>query len=195
MISKLFLNRLLPKKRILILFVMISAVILAWYALAFLLQPAAPPPETDLTAMKVSLIMEMFNCNDPQIYQTIMATFDPVLVATVIAIESGFQTDAVSSAGALGLMQLTPDKLKDWQNVTLNIQTGAAYLEEQLNRFGDLDLAMAAYNAGPRTVIKYQGVPPYKETIRYLEKAKQFTLQLENLLVQKNAATINPNGA
>lgn len=191
MTSSLCLNDLLPKNRILILFVLISAFILACYTWFSLLEPATSPSEPDLTAIKVSLIMEMFNCHDPQIYQAIMASFDPVLVATVIAIESGFRTNAVSPAGARGLMQLTPDKLEDWQNVTLNIQIGAAYLQQQLQRFGDLDLAMAAYNAGPRTVIKYQGIPPYKETIRYLEKVKQFNAHLENLLIHQNIAT-NP---
>lgn len=128
---------------------------------------------------KVHSIMAMYNCNNPEIYEAIMATFDPVLVAVVIAVESGFRVEAVSQAGCRGLMQLSPDKLEDWRNIRLNIQIGSAYLETQLKRFEDLELAFAAYNAGPETVRKYQGVPPFRETIAYLEKIKSFGLCLD----------------
>lgn len=125
---------------------------------------------------KVLSIMSMYHCDNPEIYEAIMATFDPVLVAVVIAVESEFRVDAVSPAGCRGLMQLSPDKLEDWKNIHLNIQVGSAYLEAQLKRFQDLELAFAAYNAGPGSVQKYQGVPPFRETIAYLEKIKSFGL-------------------
>lgn len=125
---------------------------------------------------KVLSIMAMYHCDNPEIYEAIMATFDPVLVAVVIAVESGFRVEAVSRAGCRGLMQLSPDKLDDWKNIRLNIQVGSAYLETQLKRFEDLELAFAAYNAGPGSVQKYQGVPPFRETIAYLEKIKSFGL-------------------
>ena len=150
-----------------------------------------PKQEIDPVATKVAMIMQMYNCKDPKVYQGIMKTFDPVLVATVIAIESEFRADAVSPAGARGLMQLTPDKLKDWQNVTKNIKVGSSYLKEQIDRFGDFDLAIAAYNAGPTSVAKYRGIPPYKETIQYVKKAKQFASTIEKLLSQKT--TIVPS--
>ncbi len=120
--------------------------------------------------------MKRYHCEDQEIYEAIMNTFDPVLVAVVIAIESEFKVNAVSRAGCRGLMQLSPDKLDDWQNIHKNIQIGAAYLEAQLQRFGDLELAFAAYNAGPEAVAKYQGVPPYRETINYIKKAKQLII-------------------
>lgn len=123
---------------------------------------------------RVLSIMRMYNCENQEIYESIMSTFDPVLVAVVIAIESEFRVDAVSPAGCRGLMQLSPDKLEDWKNIRKNIQVGAAYLEAQLKRFGDLELAFAAYNAGPEWVHKYQGIPPFKETIAYVKKAKSF---------------------
>ena len=129
-------------------------------------------------SLKVAFIMKMYQCNNPQIYQAIMNTFDPVLVATVIAIESGYRVDAVSPAGARGLMQLTPEKLKDWRDVSKNIQVGAEYLKEQLERFGNVELALAAYNAGPTSVLKHRGVPPYKETLRHVKKAKLLLLVL-----------------
>ncbi len=184
-------------KRILILFVLISVIILVgFYSFRAQQKPVElPQAETDLTAMKVSMIMQMYGCDNQEIFQAIMETFDPVLIATVIAIESEFRIDAVSPAGARGLMQLTPEKLDDWKNVSKNIHVGAAYLKEQLDRFGDLELAMAAYNAGPTTVAKYRGIPPYKETIQYVKKAKRVALTLEKLLAQmkNDSAKSEPN--
>lgn len=134
-----------------------------------------------VTSEKVLSIMHMYGCNDPEIYKSIMTTFDPILVAVVIAVESEFQVDAVSPSGCRGLMQLSPDKLEDWKNVQKNIRIGSAYFETQLNRFGDLELAFAAYNAGPETVHKYQGVPPFRETIAYIQKAKRIGLSFNDL--------------
>lgn len=188
---KLLFNTFHSKKRILVLFVLISIIILANFYFWFQFKPAQlPQPEPDLTALKVSTIMQMYGCDNPEIYQAIMQTFDPVLIATVIAIESEFRIDAVSPAGARGLMQLTPEKLDDWMDVSKNIQVGASYLKEQLDRFGDLDLAIAAYNAGPTTVARYRGVPPYKETIEYVNKAKLVALTLEKLLSQPEAEPV-----
>ncbi len=132
--------------------------------------------ERQLISEKVLSIMQMYGCNNSEIYEAIMDTFDPILVAVVIAVESEFRIDAISPAGCRGLMQLSPDKLEDWKNIRKNIRIGSAYLETQLKRFGDLELAFAAYNAGPETVLKYQGVPPFRETIAYIEKAKSFGL-------------------
>lgn len=132
--------------------------------------------EQQALSEKVHSIMKMYNCDNQEIFEAIMTTFDPLLVAVVIAVESEFRVDAVSHAGCRGLMQLSPDKLEDWKNIHQNIRIGSAYLETQLNRFGDLELAFAAYNAGPESVQKYQGVPPFRETIAYIKKAKRFGL-------------------
>ena len=105
--------------------------------------------ERETTIAQVSQIMAMYDCQNPEILNAIMDTFDPVLVAIVVAIESEYQVDAISPAGCRGLMQLSPGKLDDWQNVAKNIQVGSRYLEAQVRRFGSLELAMAAYNAGP----------------------------------------------
>lgn len=144
---------------------------------------------------KVLSIMAMYQCDNPEIYEAIMSTFDPVLVAIVIAVESEFRVDAVSHAGCRGLMQLSPDKLEDWTNIRLNIQIGAAYLETQIKRFERLELAFAAYNAGPETVHKYQGVPPFRETIAYLKKVKSFGLSFDDPSSGQPSKIPNPKQA
>ena len=100
---------------------------------------------------------------------------DPLLVVSVIEAESSFNPEAMSRQGALGLMQVMPalhnlesDHLRDPSN---NIEHGTRYLRGLLERFdGDLELALAAYNAGPGNVRRYGGVPPFRETRRYVEK-------------------------
>ena len=98
------------------------------------------------------------------------------LIASVIHAESNFQVDAVSPAGAQGLMQLMPATARelgvdDPFDVRQNIDGGAGYLRRMLDRFGgDVRLALAAYNAGPGTVEKYNGNVPYRETQNYIER-------------------------
>ena len=100
----------------------------------------------------------------------------PALVKAVIHAESGFDPDAVSSRGAMGLMQvmpLTADMvgISDPYDPHENIQAGVKYLKYMLDMFnGNEMLAVAAYNSGPRKVKKYGGIPPYKETRRYVRK-------------------------
>jgi soluble lytic murein transglycosylase-like protein len=119
-------------------------------------------------AEKVLKIMNQYQCTDLIIYQAIMQTFDPPLIARVIAKESEFDIYAVSPKGCLGLMQLSPDKLVDWTNPQKNIRVGARYLKDQIDRFGDVYLALAAYNAGPERVVKYGGIPKIAETQEYV---------------------------
>jgi soluble lytic murein transglycosylase-like protein len=101
---------------------------------------------------------------------------DPKLVRAVIKNESGFQPFALSTAGAMGLMQLMPGTAKglgvtDPYNIDQNIKGGCQYLSYQLKAFdGDLKLALAAYNAGPNAVRKYGGIPPYDQTQKYVKK-------------------------
>ena len=100
---------------------------------------------------------------------------DPSLINSVILAESNGNPKAVSPAGAKGLMQLIDSTAID-MGVTdsfdpkQNIEGGSKYLRRMLDRFGDLKQALAAYNAGPETVKKYGGIPPYPETIEYLDR-------------------------
>jgi len=99
--------------------------------------------------------------------------FDPYLIQVLIYHESGYNNYAVSPAGAQGLMQLMPGTgarlgVTDPFNPYQNVAAGVRYLREQMNAFGDINLALAAYNAGPGAVSAYGGIPPFSETINYV---------------------------
>jgi len=97
----------------------------------------------------------------------------PELVDTVARQESGYRPEVVSSAGAIGIMQLMPAtarslRVDPWDPVE-NINGGAAYLRALLDQFdGRVDLALAAYNAGPNAVKRHEGIPPYRQTQTYV---------------------------
>lgn len=101
---------------------------------------------------------------------------DPNLIKAIIAVESKFNSKAVSGAGASGLMQLMPRTaeylgVRDIFDPEQNVNGGSKYLRFLLKKFdGDMHQALAAYNAGPKAVSMHNGIPPYPETQRYVSK-------------------------
>lgn len=102
---------------------------------------------------------------------------DEWLMHAVVRQESGYRKNAVSKKGAVGLMQLMPGTARglglqqhEYFDPYRNLWGGATYLCQQLQTFGSLELALAAYNAGPGNVRKYGGIPPFPETQQYVAK-------------------------
>lgn len=129
------------------------------------------------------------------------STYDlpEALIAAVIRTESAFQAGAVSPKGARGAMQIMPDTQKelgltDPYDPEANVMAGSAYLRRQLDRFGTVELALAAYNAGPANVEKYGGVPPFPETIEYLRQVNAHREE-GRLAAMKDDRKKTPEGA
>jgi len=105
---------------------------------------------------------------------------EPSLIKAVIKAESGFNHRAVSRKGAQGLMQLMPStadllRVNDPFDPTENIYGGTRYLRKLLDRFDhDMELAVAAYNAGPEAVETHKGIPPYKETQTFVRRVIKY---------------------
>lgn len=105
---------------------------------------------------------------------------EPELVEAIVKAESAYNENAVSKKGARGLMQLMPQTasalgVTDVHDPKENIQGGSKLISELLSRYnGNLDLALAAYNAGDEAVKKYKGIPPYQETIDYVSKVRKY---------------------
>ena len=108
------------------------------------------------------------------------------LVKAMIRQESNFKVKAVSSANAQGLMQMIPATAKrfgvtDVYSPDQNIRGGTKYIKWLLDRYdGNLDFALAAYNAGEGKVDRYQGIPPYRETRHYVKRVKRFYHEYQN---------------
>lgn len=132
-----------------------------------------------------------FNALSDEQMQTIIAEaaertgLSPDLINAVIKQESGGDPTVVSSAGAKGLMQLMDETAEDLNVKNVfdpreNIFAGSRYLKQQLDEFKDLKLALAAYNAGPATVKKYNDIPPYAETQNYVESIMKILKDFES---------------
>jgi soluble lytic murein transglycosylase-like protein len=98
---------------------------------------------------------------------------DPDLLDALVQQESGYSTTARSGVGAMGLTQLMPHTaaglgVTNPFDPAQNLDGGAKYLKQQISRFGDVGTALAAYNAGPGAVMKYGGIPPFRETQAYV---------------------------
>jgi len=121
---------------------------------------------------------------------------DGLLIASVIEMESGFAANAVSPRGAVGLMQVRPHgagapKSPDLTNPKANLEAGSRYLASLLDRYdGDLERALAAYNAGPGMVDRWKGVPPFRETRSYVRRVQNRYLGLHRQLWHGDSDTL-----
>ena len=136
-----------------------------------------PPSGKGVPSPRLQALQNIASAHGRRILiETVGTSVSPALVLAVISVESAGRTDAVSSAGATGLMQLMPDTatrfgVDDSTNAAQNIKGGVAYLEWLLDHFeNDPLLALAGYNAGEGNVRRYEGVPPFSETRAYVPK-------------------------
>jgi hypothetical protein len=125
---------------------------------------AVPPPQFAYAELVVSLAKK---------HQV-----DWKLVAAVVQVESNFDPNAVSPRGAQGLMQLMPATARKYSvsnpyDPLQNVEAGIQHLKMLMARYGKLELALAAYNAGEKVVDRYQGIPPFAETRNYVQKVLQ----------------------
>jgi soluble lytic murein transglycosylase-like protein len=105
---------------------------------------------------------------------------NPLLVRALIQVESGYKPRAKSRKGAMGLMQLMPSTAREYKvrnpfEPKANIEAGIKHLKSLLDRFDGVDLALAAYNAGEGAVMKFNGIPPYRETRNYVARILSLT--------------------
>ena len=129
------------------------------------LLPEKPPDQNSLKIKYYRQIIER---------ASVLYHIDPDLISAMVMVESRYKSQAASKKRATGLMQLMPATAKELgvlnlRNPEENILAGTKYLRQLIDKFeGDVELALAAYNAGYRKVRRYKGVPPYKETQAYI---------------------------
>ncbi|BDC50218.1 hypothetical protein F183_A25340 [Bryobacterales bacterium F-183] len=136
---------------------------------------APPPSAAGVVATVVSAQKPKLSVQEMVTRAAIQHGLPPEIVHSVAKAESAYQTNAVSNKGAIGVMQLMPGTaaaLKaDPNDPEQNIEAGTRYLRDLLIKYdGDSVKALAAYNAGPGAVDRYKGVPPYRETITYVDR-------------------------
>lgn len=151
--------------------------------------PAASPPPAALPLPAESGLFDPQQQLGDEPYAALIQKYakeqnvSPTLISQIIHQESRGNPDAVSPKGAQGLMQLMPD-LSNKFNIDpfdpeSNIKVGTRYFAEMLKKYGQVDLALAAYNAGPGAVDKYDGIPPFNETQNYVSTILAGVTKLE----------------
>lgn len=123
--------------------------------------------------------------------------FDPALTSAIIKAESGFKVRAVSPMGAVGLMQVLPSTarlfgVRNPFDPKENIKAGLLFLRCLLQQFGNLELALAAYNAGPGSVVKYGDIPPYRETVNYVARVLEYLQEFKSRFALAAEASTSP---
>ena len=159
-------------------------------------QPIAQPPAAAPSAAAAA--------NQPPYHELVSAAashygVDAELISSVMEVESHFNPKAVSAKNARGLMQLLPETaarlgVKDIFDPKENIEGGTRYLKELLQLYNnDLTLTLAAYNAGPDKVQKYGNVPPYRETVSYVNQVKRKYQKNKSGPASKTAPPASPS--
>lgn len=159
-------------------------------------QPIAQPPAAAPSAATAA--------NQPPYHELVSAAasrygVDAELISSVMEVESHFNPKAVSAKNARGLMQLLPETaarlgVKDIFDPKENIEGGTRYLKELLQLYNnDLTLTLAAYNAGPDKVQKYGNVPPYRETVSYVNQVKRKYQKNKSAPASKTAPPASPS--
>jgi soluble lytic murein transglycosylase-like protein len=173
-------------------------------------QPASAADASDATTERYAAVLRTINPH-LQVHQSlafarsILVTaerndLDPELLTALVTVESGWRPNAVSWAGARGLGQLMPSTARKLHvnpfDPAQNLHGAGAYLRAMLDRFSDrgrdaLRYAIGAYNAGPKAVEKYRGIPPYSETRNYVRKVLSMWRTLDGRI--GNAAPRTPD--
>ncbi|MFB0564584.1 MAG: lytic transglycosylase domain-containing protein [Candidatus Aminicenantaceae bacterium] len=142
-------------------------------------------PESNTKKITLQNIQSKIPSTDRNKYNHIISTFankhnvPQMLIRSIISVESDYNPHAVSSKGAVGLMQLMPDTAKKYGVKNLydpweNIGGGVKYLKDLIEIYnGKTDLVLGAYNAGQEAIKKHKGIPPYPETLNYIRKVKR----------------------
>lgn len=149
--------------------------------MAAISRPAPLPRAEILTAIEATALRY---AGHPGLRRTELSVRDWLtLYRANIEVESAYRQDAISSAGAIGLGQLMPATARDLgvdpRDPLQNLDGSARYLAMMLETFGDLRLALAAYNAGPDAVRQYGGIPPYRETQNHVARVMAVVARLE----------------
>jgi soluble lytic murein transglycosylase-like protein len=159
--------------------------------------PAAPkPPDLAVQEQRQVIPLSPLTPRELVTRAAINAGLPPEFVHSVARAESGYNTGAISPKGAIGLMQLMPGTAAqlnvDPYDPAQNVEAGARYLRELLLKYENdphqVSKAIAAYNAGPGAVDKYNGIPPYRETVQYVNRVLK---QYEKEQQKKKTSTVD----